>query len=331
MRLSLGRFRARRAIRGSGHHENDPSARIATLFLLPASGTNCPSSLEQAAHPAASPSRSTAIAAVSRLSGISCHTLRVWERRYGFPVPVRSPSGHRRYDRAQVQMLCRLGHLIRADRQPIGELISRMNAGGLDLGELPCPRTRHRPRRNGLGADRPAARRGYRGRGTRLRHALRAVSIHRLWWSELIYPLLVEAGEGWFRGNYSVYQERLITIFLRAKLTELIEAARAAEHPPGAQRDRRDRAGRPARGRGPDVQPRHGATGLEGSQPRRRSAGPRVSSRDRKVARVGPGNLVRPLPEHPEAVPGAGADPGSPGFRGGRSIINYQSLAGATD
>ena len=49
-----------------------------------------------------------AIAAVSRLSGISCHTLRVWERRYGFPVPVRSPSGHRRYDRDQVQTLCRL-------------------------------------------------------------------------------------------------------------------------------------------------------------------------------------------------------------------------------
>ncbi len=42
----------------------------------------------------------------------------------------------------------------------------------------------------------------------------------------LIYPLLVEAGEGWFRGNYSVYQERLITIFLRTKLTELIEVAR---------------------------------------------------------------------------------------------------------
>ena len=28
------------------------------------------------------------IAAVSKLTGISCHTLRVWERRYGFPVPA---------------------------------------------------------------------------------------------------------------------------------------------------------------------------------------------------------------------------------------------------
>lgn len=48
------------------------------------------------------------IAAVSKLTGISCHTLRVWERRYGFPVPQRSASGHRRYDRTQVQLLCRL-------------------------------------------------------------------------------------------------------------------------------------------------------------------------------------------------------------------------------
>src|SRR3954454_12646166 len=29
------------------------------------------------------------IAAVSKLTGASCHALRVWERRYGFPVPHR--------------------------------------------------------------------------------------------------------------------------------------------------------------------------------------------------------------------------------------------------
>ncbi len=75
------------------------------------------------------------IAAVSKLTGISCHTLRVWERRYGFPVPERSPSGHRRYDRTQVQLLCRLSDLNRSGRQPIGELISRLNANILEPGE----------------------------------------------------------------------------------------------------------------------------------------------------------------------------------------------------
>ena len=45
------------------------------------------------------------IAAVSKLTGVSCHALRVWERRYGFPVPHRSASGHRRYSRDQVRLL----------------------------------------------------------------------------------------------------------------------------------------------------------------------------------------------------------------------------------
>src|SRR4051794_41620854 len=45
------------------------------------------------------------IAAVSKLTGASCHALRVWERRYGFPVPQRSASDHRRYSREQVRAL----------------------------------------------------------------------------------------------------------------------------------------------------------------------------------------------------------------------------------
>ncbi|WP_214058861.1 MerR family transcriptional regulator [Nocardioides aquaticus] len=35
-------------------------------------------------------------------TGVGAATLRAWERRHGFPVPHRLPSGHRRYDQAQV-------------------------------------------------------------------------------------------------------------------------------------------------------------------------------------------------------------------------------------
>ncbi len=35
-------------------------------------------------------------------TGVGAATLRAWERRHGFPVPHRLPSGHRRYDEAQV-------------------------------------------------------------------------------------------------------------------------------------------------------------------------------------------------------------------------------------
>lgn len=37
------------------------------------------------------------IGALSRASGVPPDTLRTWERRYGFPAPVRTQAGHRRY------------------------------------------------------------------------------------------------------------------------------------------------------------------------------------------------------------------------------------------
>ena len=94
---------------------------------------------EPGSDPDSLPQPQYSIAAVSKLSGISCHTLRVWERRYGFPVPFRSPAGHRRYDRTQVQTLCHLSQLARASGQPIGELISLLNEGRLELGATPSP------------------------------------------------------------------------------------------------------------------------------------------------------------------------------------------------
>src|SRR3954465_10631380 len=72
------------------------------------------------------------IARVSKLTGVSCHALRVWERRYGFPVPERSASGHRRYAQEQVGVLRVLAKLARGGR-PMGELIGEYQAGRLDL------------------------------------------------------------------------------------------------------------------------------------------------------------------------------------------------------
>ena len=40
--------------------------------------------------------------------GIAPATLRMWERRYGTPIPVRLPSGHRRYTGDQVRWLKRV-------------------------------------------------------------------------------------------------------------------------------------------------------------------------------------------------------------------------------
>ncbi|PTT81921.1 hypothetical protein DBR42_17435, partial [Pelomonas sp. HMWF004] len=54
---------------------------------------------------AAAPAGSVGIAAVERDTGISKETLRVWERRYGFPAPWRDAAGERLYAPEQVQRL----------------------------------------------------------------------------------------------------------------------------------------------------------------------------------------------------------------------------------
>ena len=38
-------------------------------------------------------------------TGVSEATLRMWERRHGFPTPERLPSGHRRYREGEVELV----------------------------------------------------------------------------------------------------------------------------------------------------------------------------------------------------------------------------------
>ncbi len=70
-----------------------------------------------------------AIGAVSRLTGISTHTLRIWERRYGAVIADRTESGRRIYSRRDVEKLGLLKILV--DRGfSIGQIAN------LDLEEL---------------------------------------------------------------------------------------------------------------------------------------------------------------------------------------------------
>jgi DNA-binding transcriptional MerR regulator len=187
--------------------------------------------VEPGCPPAPLPQAQYSIASVSKLTGISCHTLRVWERRYGFPLPSRSRAGHRRYDREQVQTLLRLSRLSRSGRHSIGELIALLKKGRLDLGEVSLAAAGpvgdetiaelidRLIKGDSQGAEREYARFSSRFDPSALM-------------DRVISPALVEAGEGWYRHNYSVSNERLITVFLRRKLGELIEAARRSNtHP----------------------------------------------------------------------------------------------------
>jgi DNA-binding transcriptional MerR regulator/methylmalonyl-CoA mutase cobalamin-binding subunit len=52
------------------------------------------------------------IGKAEKLTGLSKDTLRAWERRYGFPVPLRDERGRRAYDEPQLQRLCHVAELI---------------------------------------------------------------------------------------------------------------------------------------------------------------------------------------------------------------------------
>lgn len=63
------------------------------------------------------------IAQVERETGLSKDVLRVWERRYGFPVPGRDEAGDRVYDAAQVERLRTIKRLMDRGFRP-GKLFS---------------------------------------------------------------------------------------------------------------------------------------------------------------------------------------------------------------
>jgi methanogenic corrinoid protein MtbC1 len=188
--------------------------------------------LEDCRAMARSPADSTyPIAAVSKLTGVSCHALRVWERRYGFPVPQRAPSGHRRYSLEQVLILQRLSEMSHEGRS-IGDLIADHQAGRLQVDIEP-----ERPRAT-LDTDVALAElldRLHVGdlsaadlRFDRLRLELGPIDLI----GRIIGPALTETGERWFRRRCSVYQERCISGFLRHKLASLIGEARRANAQP---------------------------------------------------------------------------------------------------
>lgn len=58
------------------------------------------------------------IAAVERDTGLSKDTLRVWERRYGFPVPVRDGQGERCYPLDQIERLRVIKRLLDVGHRP---------------------------------------------------------------------------------------------------------------------------------------------------------------------------------------------------------------------
>ncbi len=172
------------------------------------------------------------IGAVARLTGVSAHALRAWERRYAVVTPARTPAGERLYGEEDVARL----RLVKAlsDR---GHALPAIAC--LPLADLEALLTDHRP---GAAADLE----GFRGRfvaaieALDLRQAEEALS-QALGWTdprtlvtEHVAPIAQEIGDRWARGELSIANEHAATGVLRSFLGTLLLGAPVVERAPAA-------------------------------------------------------------------------------------------------
>lgn len=171
------------------------------------------------------------IAAVERDTGLSKDTLRVWERRYLFPVPGRDVHGERLYSREQLEQLRLIKRLLDTGHRP-GQVVGLPHAELQALG-----------RQAGGSKQRPQGPRGKtavmtagdvlapqiqtcfelvkRHDALGLRHTLSA-AVQALglasFVSTLVAPLNTLIGDAWMDGRLEIFEEHFYTESVTAVL-----------------------------------------------------------------------------------------------------------------
>ncbi len=162
------------------------------------------------------------IAGVERDTGLSKDTLRVWERRYGFPRPRRDEFGQRLYSADEIQCLRVIRRLTDAGLRPgkiIGLPLSRLEA-------LASERAATRSPAQGRAATHTGDRGHYLGLirehrvevlRTALAQALARIGLARFV-TEIVAPLNREIGEEWAAGRLELFEEHLYSEVVQAVL-----------------------------------------------------------------------------------------------------------------
>lgn len=165
------------------------------------------------------------ISTAERDTGLSKDTLRVWERRYGFPDPARDVSGERLYTAAQIERLRLLKRLVDAGERPgrlmnltSAELDERLNrhAAQAFAGE---PRGVDECLEILKSHDLEELRR-------HLTHAREQLGLARFV-TDVVAPLNTRVGDAWMRGELQVFEEHLYTEAIQVVLREAIASAPA--------------------------------------------------------------------------------------------------------
>lgn len=180
------------------------------------------------------------IGVVSAETGIDPATLRVWERRYGFPKPVRRDSGHRLYAGVDVERLMqisqllksgfRAGEVLRATPAQLDEL-SKVNVGesgprtarkaaaGRAKNNNPVVATTVSTQFNDL----KAYIRHLDADGLRREFALKLATLGpREFVMQYVSNLAWWLGESWMRGDITIHEEHFVTHQLQTLLRAIL-------------------------------------------------------------------------------------------------------------
>jgi MerR family transcriptional regulator, light-induced transcriptional regulator len=164
------------------------------------------------------------IAAVERETGLSKDTLRVWERRYGFPRPARTPSDARVYSHEQVERLRLIRRLL--DRGHRAGAIVSASARELraKIGASVTSDTRPKAAAD-ESITHPLLRYIHARQFDQLRQQL-ALWLLRLglerFIAEVVGPLTVMIGESWACGELHVADEHLFSEQVQTVLRDAI-------------------------------------------------------------------------------------------------------------
>lgn len=145
------------------------------------------------------------IAAVERETGLGKDTLRVWERRYGFPIPERDPRGERLYPLDQVERLHLIKRLMDAGHRP-RHLVSAPQSELDNLASRVL--TRHDD-----GLDEILALLRQQDAHAIQQDLMRRLSQQGLarFVQDSLAPLAVRIGDAWEAGAIAVFEEHLFT------------------------------------------------------------------------------------------------------------------------
>jgi MerR family transcriptional regulator, light-induced transcriptional regulator len=166
--------------------------------------------------------------AVTRMTGLSAHTIRVWERRYGAIQPSRSPGGDRLYSEEEVARL-KLLHQLKQAGHSIGTVAN------LPVAEL--ERILGSSQESVPAAAQTDAEFSLAGVQSRFLAAIRQLDTHSadrvvaqlagaLELRQLIYdffvPILEQVGTLWSEGRFTVAQEHAASALIRNQLALLL-------------------------------------------------------------------------------------------------------------